>query len=180
VDGTDHLGDGAVTDLHSDPPDRERGVAVALLVLLAFLATRTRWAPAGPDDPHAPRPWGCLVTAAARTYAANVRLFLGIGAIFIVIGGIVTALQYLVFRHGGLSPLVDAFGTSNGLTETVVIAFGFVVNLLGLAIVQAACASALAESIGTGARRPPRPIGPRRAGCYRCWAGSCSTRSPSP
>jgi hypothetical protein len=111
-------------------PGAGGALAARHLGLLLWAATRTQWD---------------LVTGAAKTYAANARLFLSIGAIFLVLGVVLAGLQYLVFRHGGLSALVDVFGPSNAFTETVVIAFGFVVNLLGLTIVQAACANALVQ-----------------------------------
>jgi hypothetical protein len=121
-------------------------VAVVLLILafLAWLATRTQWQPEAAEL-RQERPWGSLVTAAARTYRANVGLFLRIGAIFLVLGVVAAVLQYLVFRVSGLSSLVDSFGASNGFTETIVLGFGFVINLLGLTIVQAACARAVLE-----------------------------------
>jgi hypothetical protein len=72
-------------------------------------------------------------------------LFLGVGAIFALLGVLVGALQYLIFRLSGLSSLVSAFGRSNGLTEVVVLGFGLALNLVGLAIVQAACARLLVE-----------------------------------
>ena len=113
-------------------PTASAAVAVALLLALLWLATRVR-------------PWTALVGKAARTYAANIGLFLRIGAIFVVLGVVVGVLQWIVFRRSGLSSLVDAFGPSNGFTETVVLGFGYVLNLLGLTIVQAACARALVD-----------------------------------
>jgi hypothetical protein len=124
-------------------------VLVALLAVLAWAVTRTRWS-VGANELRAERPWGALVTGAARTYAANLRLFLGIGAIFLLLAVVVAALQYLVFRRSGLASLVDAFGAANGLTETVVLGLGLVVNLLGLTIVQAACACALVDLSARG------------------------------
>jgi hypothetical protein len=133
-------------------PEASGVLAAVLLVVLLWLATRTHWRPdAGTDELRAARPWGTLVTDAARTYGARVRLFLPMGAVFLVIGAVVAALQYLVFRHGGLTPLVTAFGASNGLTETVVLGFGSVGGLLGLAFVQAACATAM---VGLAEGRP--------------------------
>ena len=133
----------------SSRPATSGVVAVALLAALIWAATRTRWS---------------LVTAAARTYAANARLFLAIGAIFLVLGVVLGVLQYLVFRRSGFSSLVDAFGASNAFTETVVLAFGFAGNLLGLTIVQAACASALAE---LSAHRPASAVAAYRATARR-------------
>src|SRR5262249_38101276 len=115
---------------------------------------------AGPKELRAPRPWGKLVTDAARTYRARARLFLPIGAIFLVIGVVVGALQYLVFRDSGLSSLVASFGASNGLTETVVLGFGSSGGLIGLTIVRAACAPAMVE-LSQG--RPASAAGAYRA-----------------
>jgi hypothetical protein len=131
-------------------PTESVAVALVLLALLLWGATRTSWDVDRPGEMHAQRPWGSLVTGAARTYAANVRLFLGIGAIFLVLGAVLSALQYLCFRDTGFSSLVAAFGASNGFTVTLVLAFGFVVNLLGLAIVQSACASAMVQLAAHG------------------------------
>lgn len=126
-------------------PTTSAALAAALLLVLAWLATRTRWDTTGPAELRAARPWGSLVRAAARTYGANVRLFLGIGAIFLVLGVVVGVLQYLLFRRTGASSMVDALGATNAFTETVVLGFGFVFNLLGLTIVQAACAKAITD-----------------------------------
>src|SRR5262249_13168054 len=105
----------------------------------------TRWDPVDPGELRTRRPWGALITAAARTYLGNIRLFLSVGAIFLVLGVVLSGVQYLVFRRSGLSSLVDTFGASTAFTETVVLGLGFVVNLLGLTIVQATSARALLE-----------------------------------
>jgi hypothetical protein len=146
-------------------------VLVALLVALLWAATRTRWEYAGPAELRAQRPWGSLVTGAARTYRANVRLFLSIGAVFLVLGLVLAGLQFLLFRRTGLASAVDAFGPSNSFTETLVLAFGFVVNLLGLTIVQATCARALVDlstqgraSAGAAYRATARRIRPLLGG----------------
>ena len=126
-------------------PDASAGLVALLLVLSAWLATRTRWRPPRSEELRTPRPWGTLVTAAARTYRARARLFVPIGLIFLVVGVVVGALQYVVFRDTGVSSLVDSFGASNGLTEAVVLGFGSIGGLIGLAIVQAVCATAMVQ-----------------------------------
>jgi hypothetical protein len=126
-------------------------VALAIVLgVLLWLATRTRWRPGPSTELRQRRPWGSLVTDAARVYRANVRLFLAVGAIFIALGILVGALQYVVFHLSGLSSLVDAFGRSNGLTETFVLGFGLALNLLGLAVAQATCAHAVLELDASG------------------------------
>src|SRR6185437_6928734 len=109
-------------------PTASVALLIALVVLLLWGATRTRWGSDRPEEMRSQRPWGSLITDAARTYAANVGLFVSIGAIFLVLGVVLAVLQYLCFRRTGLSSLVDSFGASNGFTVTVVLAFGFVLN----------------------------------------------------
>jgi hypothetical protein len=124
-------------------PSASVAVVGLLVALLIWLAVRTNWESEPDPELRQRRPWGSLVTASARTYAGNVRLFVAVGAIFAVLGVLVALLQFLVFRVSGLSSLVDSFGRSNAFTETVVLGFGFVLNLLGLTIVQATCARAV-------------------------------------
>jgi hypothetical protein len=131
-------------------PSASVAVLAILIGILVWLATRTEWVPDSGTGLRHPRPWGSLVTAAARTYATNIRLFLSVGAVFAVLGVLVAALQYLVFRKAGLSSLVDSFGSSNALTGTVVLGFGIVLNLLGLTIVQATCARAMLDLDASG------------------------------
>ena len=131
--------------LVANHPSASVAVVAVVVAFLLWLATRTRWRPGPSDELRQPRSWGSLVTAAVRIYRGNVRLFIRVGAIFAVLGVLVGALQYLVFRLSGLSTLVDAFGRANGLTEVVVLGFGIVLNLFGLAVAQATCAHALVE-----------------------------------
>jgi hypothetical protein len=129
-------------------PSATFAVLALVVALLIWLALRTQWK-SGPELRQR-RPWGALVTAAARTYGRNVRLFISIGAIFAVLGVVVAVLQWLLFRKTGLSSLPSAFGDANSFTETIVLGFGFVVNLLGLTIVQATCARAVVELDANG------------------------------
>jgi hypothetical protein len=123
----------------SNRPTASLIIVAALIVLLYWAAMRAEWGLAS------------MIVRAARTYRANVGLFVSIGAIFLVLGLVVAALQWLLFRRTGFSSLVDALGKSNAFTATFVLGFGLVVNLLGLTIVQAASASAMAE-ISAGRR----------------------------
>jgi hypothetical protein len=129
-------------------PSATFAMLALFVALLIWLALRTQWR-SGPELRRR-RPWGSLVTAAARTYRGNVRLFISIGAIFAVLGVVVAALQWVVFRRTGLSSLPSAFGSANSFTETIVLGFGFVVNLLGLTIVQATCARAVVDLDANG------------------------------
>ena len=129
-------------------PSATFAVLALVVAALIWLALRTSWE-SGPELRQR-RPWGALVTAAARTYAGNLRLFISVGAIFAVLGVLIALLQLLLFRESGLSSLRDAFGSSNGFTETIVLGFGFVVNLFGLTIVQATCARAVVDLDSNG------------------------------
>jgi len=131
-------------------PSASLAVLAIVLAVLIWLATRTRWEAEPGMRLRQRRPWGELVTSAARTYGANVGLFLAVGAIFVVLGVVVAGTQYLVFRVGGLSSLIDSFGVANGLTETIVFGFGLVFNVLGLTIVQATCARAVVDLDANG------------------------------
>jgi hypothetical protein len=129
-------------------PSASFALLALVVALLIWLALRTKWE-SGPELRQR-RPWGALVTAAARTYFGNVRLFLSVGAVFAILGVLIAVLQLLVFQVSGFSSLADSFGRSNGFTETLVLGFGFVVNLLGLTIVQATCARAVVELDANG------------------------------
>jgi hypothetical protein len=72
-------------------------------------------------------------------------LFVGIGLVFIPLGIVITALQYLIFRLGGLSPLVDSVGPTNALVATLAFAFGLLLTVVGLSVVQTATAIAVRE-----------------------------------
>jgi hypothetical protein len=73
-------------------------------------------------------------------YTGHLRLFLGIGALFVPLGLIITGVQYLVFRLGGLSPLVDSAGSSNAVVDALAFLLGLVFTIIGLAIVQTTAA----------------------------------------
>jgi hypothetical protein len=91
------------------------------------------------------------VTAAARVYGGHARLFLQVGVIFAVLGILVGALQYLVFRLGPLSELVDAFGRSNAVSRRRSSSASAVFSTCSAwSSPQSACALALFELDGSG------------------------------
>ena len=57
-----------------------------LLVLLLWLASRTTWCRSAPLRLRRRRPWGSLITSAWQLYRRQLRLFLGIGLLFIPLG----------------------------------------------------------------------------------------------
>jgi hypothetical protein len=117
----------------------------ALVLLLLWLTTRTRWSEDAPFRLRRRRPWGSLVTSGWRMYWSHIRLFLGIGLLFVPLGLIISGVQYLLFRVAGLSDLVDTAGDSNAFVVLPALALGVLLTLLGLTIVQAVSALAMVE-----------------------------------
>jgi hypothetical protein len=117
---------------------------VALLLLAIAAVRRTTWRPATPLAVARRRSWGQTLTAAGRMYGSRPLLFLGIGLVTIPISVVVTLVQALLFSAttiAGVSPDAEGGGFRVGLA----VAIGTVLTLLGLALVQAATARALAE-----------------------------------
>jgi hypothetical protein len=119
-------------------------VLAALVALLIYAATRTTWRPGTPLRAARRRTWGQILTAAARVYVRHPRVFLGIGALFVPLGFVVSLAQALVL--GGLGLVgVDTTGESAGALLLLVLGIGITLTLLGLSLVQAATACALVE-----------------------------------
>ena len=117
----------------------------ALLLLLLWLATQTRWDEDAPFRLRRRRPWGSLVRSGWWMYWNHLRLFLGIGLLFVPLGLIISGVQYLIFRVAGLSDLVDTAGDSNAFVVLPALSLGLLLTLLGLTIVQAVSALAMVE-----------------------------------
>jgi hypothetical protein len=117
----------------------------ALLVLLLWLTSRTRWQPSAPLRVVRRRPWGAIVNAGRRMYVHHLGLFLGIGLLFFPVGALISVLQYLLFRASGLDALVDSAGETNALVDALAIGLGVVLTVFGLAIVQSATSIAMVE-----------------------------------
>ena len=125
-------------------------VLAALVLFAIFLLTRTRWRPSAPLQVARRRSWGQILSASGRMYATRFGLFAGMGLVFVPILLLVTLLQALVL-HATSVLGVQTSGDSGALSF-VVLAVGTALTLLGLGIVQAATARAIAE-IDAG-RRP--------------------------
>jgi hypothetical protein len=137
-------GSAVLTALVGDPSPVLFTLA-AIVALVLWLASRTRWDESSPFRVRRRRPWGSLVTSAARMYGQNLRLFLGIGLLFVPLGLLVTGIQYLLFRHGTFTPLVASAGSSNAVVGALALAVGLFFTVLGLSVVQAASAVAMVE-----------------------------------
>jgi hypothetical protein len=89
-------------------------------------------------------------------YVQRIPLFVGIGLVVIPISLLVTLLQALVLHATSILG-VQTGGDDSGLLALFVLAIGTALTLLGLGLVQAACARALIR-IDEG-----RPVGPLAA-----------------
>jgi hypothetical protein len=130
-----------------------------ILGVILWLTSRTRWEPSAPLRLARRRAWGAIVTAARRMYFGHLRLFLGIGLLFFPLGALISGLQYLLFRAGGLNGLVDSAGSTNAVVDFLVVALGIVITVFGLSVMQSATTIAMIEIDGG------RPI--KAWGAYR-------------
>jgi hypothetical protein len=116
-----------------------------VLALLLWLISRTTWRPSAPLRLERRRPWGCIVGAARRMYFHHLRLFLGIGLLFLPLGALITGVQYLTFEAGGFNGLVAAAGRTNAVVDFLVFGLGLLLTVFGLSVVQSATAAAMVE-----------------------------------
>jgi hypothetical protein len=117
----------------------------ALVLLLLWLGSRTRWDRTAPFRLARRRPWGSLVTSGFTLYWARIRLMLGIGVVFLPLGALITFLQLWLFHGGPLGPLLDSVGESNAFVAALAFAVGIFFTILGLTIVQAVTSLAMVE-----------------------------------
>jgi len=130
----------------------------AVLALLLYAIARTTWHPTGPLRVARRRTFGQTLAAAGRMYVSHLALFLGIGLVLLPISLLEALLQGLV-THASNVAGIDAEGEGGGFLVLLVVAIGTALTLLGLGLVQAASARAVA-ALDEGRR-----IGP--VGAYR-------------
>jgi hypothetical protein len=116
-----------------------------ILALLLWLVSRTTWRPSAPLRLQRRRTWGSIAASARRMYFGHLRLFLGIGLLFLPLGALITGFQYLTFQAGGLDGLVAGAGRSNAVVDFLVFGLGLFVTVFGLAVVESATALAMRE-----------------------------------
>jgi hypothetical protein len=116
----------------------------ALLVVAIFAGTRTEWRPSTPLRLARRRRWGQILTAAWRMYLARARLFMAIGVLFIPLGLVVALVEALLLGGFGLLG-IDTTGEAAGWLALLLLAVGTILTLLGVGLVQAATACAVAE-----------------------------------
>jgi hypothetical protein len=131
-------------------------VLAGLALLVIILISRATWRPAAPLRLAHRRSWGQILSASARMYVQRIPLFVGIGLVVIPISLLITLLQALVLHASSILG-VQTGGEDSGLLAFFVLAIGTALTLLGLGLVQAACARALVR-IDEG-----RPVGPLAA-----------------
>jgi len=139
-----------------DQPAPAFVVLILLIALAAFAFSRTTWRPVAPLRLARRRAWGQIFAGAARMYAEQPSVFVGIGVLALPVSIAVTLLQVGLLRASKLFG-VEAGGERGGLLVLIVVALATAVTLLGLGFVMAATARALVE-IDAG-----RPISAPRA-----------------
>ncbi len=137
-------GSNLLTAAVANPP-RIFVVIGAIVLLLLWLASRTRWDVSAPFRIARRRPWGSLITSSFSLYWSRKWLFLGIGVVFLPLGVLITVIQYLLFRVGGLSALTDSAGASNAFVAALALALGLFFTIIGLTLVQAVTALAMVQ-----------------------------------
>jgi hypothetical protein len=133
------------------------GLSLLLLVATASAVRRTTWSPPDPKPIRTRRDGGQILRAARRIYSANLRLFVGIGLIFVPLSLVSSGAQAALFCLTGLKDVIAVAGRGNlvsGISALVVGALGVVVASV---LVTAAVAAALGE-LDSG-----RPVTARRA-----------------
>jgi hypothetical protein len=120
-------------------------VMAVLFGLILWLTSRTHWQPSAPFHLEHRRAWGSVLTASRRMYLGHLRLFLGIGLLFLPLGTVIAGVQYLLFRHGALNGLVNSAGSSNAVVVFLAVMLGVVFTVFGLAILNAATAAAMVD-----------------------------------
>jgi len=138
---------------------------IALLALVAFTISRSRWRPSAPFRLERRRAWGQVLAASSRMYVRQSSLFLGIGLLFIPISLFVTLLQTGVLHAASIAD-IQTEGEGGGVLFLLVAAIGTALTLLGLGFVQAATSRALVE-LNCG--RPISLFGAYRLASRHAW-----------
>jgi hypothetical protein len=118
-------------------------VLAAILGLAAFAIVRATWTPVAPLRIARRRSWGQILSASARMYVKRPGLFLGLGVLLIPLSVVITLVQWVLL--GGLDVLGSVSGELAGAWAFLSVVVGTMLALLGLGLVQAACACALVE-----------------------------------
>ncbi len=131
---------------------------LAVIVLLIWKALRIQRHPSQPFHVARRRSLGQILAASARLYRHNPRRFITIGALFVPISLVIAGLQALLFGVTRFGALQDVAGSTNAAVAGTAVALGLVLGTVGLTIIQALVAHAVA--------RASADLGPDVRGAY--------------
>jgi hypothetical protein len=146
--------------------------ALASVGALAFVATRTSYRPIVVAPLRRHRRFGQIMSAAGRIYRQNLALFVAIGALFIPLGFLLAAVQWVVFQTP-YEDTVSGFFSRNLAVEAVIalaignVASSLLVWLVGLATLTAVARiesrkdNSVLEDYREMARKVPAVVVPR-------------------
>jgi hypothetical protein len=121
-------------------------ILVGLVVVAgAGTARRTRWRPAEPRPIRHPREGGQILRAARRLYGVNPWTFIGIGAVFIPVAVLASAVQWVLFHLTGLAGFVSLDGRQGAVTALLALLIGDMGGAFAAAAVTGAVSAALNE-----------------------------------
>ena len=118
----------------------------SILALVIFAIYRATWTPVAPRRVGRRRSWGQILSASATMYVKRPGLFLGLGVLLIPITLLITLVQWLLLE--GIDAVGVVTGEAAGSWALLAAIIGLTMTLLGLGLVQAAAACALAELDG--------------------------------
>ncbi len=133
-------------------------VLVGLVVVAGVgTARRSRWRPVDPRPIRRTRGGGQILGAARRLYRGNAWTFIGIGAVFIPVAVLASAVQWVLFHLTGLSDFVALDGRAGAVTALLALLIGDIGGAFAAAAVTGAVSATLNE-LDAG-----RPVTARRA-----------------
>ncbi len=121
-------------------------VLLGLVVVAgAGTAWRTRWRPPDPRPLRRTRRGGQILRAARRLYRGNAWTFIGIGAVFIPVAVLASAVQWVLFHLTGLSDFIALDGRAGAVTALLALLIGDIGGAFAAAAVTGAVSAALNE-----------------------------------
>ncbi len=117
------------------------------LVVVAGVGTarRSRWRPPDPRPIRRSRGGGQILGAARRLYRGNAWTFIGIGAVFIPVAVLASAVQWVLFHLTGLSDFIALDGRAGAVTALLALLIGDIGGAFAAAAVTGAVSAALNE-----------------------------------
>jgi hypothetical protein len=106
---------------------------------------RTTWRPVLREPLRMRRGGGQMLRAAFRVYLSDARTFLGMGAIFVPVSIVASAIQWVLFHLTGLEGLVALDGRHGAVTALLALLIGGIGAAIASVCTTAAVAAALGE-----------------------------------